>query len=254
MMIEHRRKYFNNFSPTDITKLALWLDASDASTITLSGDKIIAWADKSINKNNVTQTTDSYRPVYVIGEKNGKNVIRFTRTSTHSLFKSSPTGIGTGALPFTVVTVSKYGTYTNQAGAVIAYGLTTGNRQCYMPLHLNMQTYPTNSVYLSNHNNDRYSNNSFTVNNWYIMHVGWSGDAVSAIDPEIFINKTLQNPTSGTGSSIPDISASALNIGMQNQGTNHFNSDIAEIIFYSKILNVSERQRLESYLAGKWGI
>ena len=46
------------FGPT------LWLDASDASTITESGNKVSQWSDKSGNGNDATQATGSLQPTY----------------------------------------------------------------------------------------------------------------------------------------------------------------------------------------------
>ncbi len=42
-------QYIKNFRPGDVGSLSLWLDASDTSTITLTGvgnDKVLIWADK----------------------------------------------------------------------------------------------------------------------------------------------------------------------------------------------------------------
>lgn len=54
-----------SFSPTDISGLALWLDASDAATVTLDGSSNVElWADKSGNGRNATQSTVLNRPNY----------------------------------------------------------------------------------------------------------------------------------------------------------------------------------------------
>ena len=45
----------------------LWLDATDATTITITGSGISTWADKSGNSNDLTQSTDSKRPTYNTG-------------------------------------------------------------------------------------------------------------------------------------------------------------------------------------------
>lgn len=43
------------FSPTDISSLAIWLDAADLSTITKDGSNVVtAWADKSGNGNDAS--------------------------------------------------------------------------------------------------------------------------------------------------------------------------------------------------------
>ncbi|MFM7534993.1 MAG: LamG-like jellyroll fold domain-containing protein, partial [Acidimicrobiales bacterium] len=47
--------------------LALWLDASDASTITATGGAVTEWRDKSGNNRNVSQASASARPTYNAG-------------------------------------------------------------------------------------------------------------------------------------------------------------------------------------------
>jgi hypothetical protein len=58
------------WQPDDLgAALLLWLDASDASTVTLTGGKVSQWSDKSGNGNHATQSTDAKRPTsYVTGE------------------------------------------------------------------------------------------------------------------------------------------------------------------------------------------
>jgi len=45
--------------------LGLWLDAADASTITLNGSNVSAWADKSGNGNDIVNSTAGIQPTYV---------------------------------------------------------------------------------------------------------------------------------------------------------------------------------------------
>lgn len=62
------------WDPTDLAGLALWLDASDISTlsqdtggstpVTTSGDPVGRWADKSGNSRHLTQATAGRRPTY----------------------------------------------------------------------------------------------------------------------------------------------------------------------------------------------
>jgi hypothetical protein len=47
---------------------ALWLDAADATTITLNGVSTSQWADKSGNGRNATQATAANQPTYVTGQ------------------------------------------------------------------------------------------------------------------------------------------------------------------------------------------
>ena len=76
-----------SFSPTDIPGLALWLDASDAATITLDGSNNVSqWNDKSGNARHVTQATVMNRPTPSTATLNGLTAIKFeAKTLTHSL-------------------------------------------------------------------------------------------------------------------------------------------------------------------------
>ena len=52
----------STFQPTDLPTLALWLDSTDASTITDISGGVDEWADKSINGNNFSAPAASNRP------------------------------------------------------------------------------------------------------------------------------------------------------------------------------------------------
>jgi len=59
------------------TTTALWFDAADASSVTLSGSDVSQWDDKSGNTRHATQATGGNQPDYILAEQNGLNVIRF---------------------------------------------------------------------------------------------------------------------------------------------------------------------------------
>lgn len=63
-------------APTDISGNTLWLDASDAGSIT--GSPVSAWADKStLGLNSVTQATGAEQPTTGVNTLNGLNVLTF---------------------------------------------------------------------------------------------------------------------------------------------------------------------------------
>ena len=57
------------------SSLALWLDAADASTITLNGSTVSQWNDKSGNGRNATQATAANQPTYIANSINGKSAL-----------------------------------------------------------------------------------------------------------------------------------------------------------------------------------
>jgi prepilin-type N-terminal cleavage/methylation domain-containing protein len=68
------------FSLSSISNLELWLDASDASSITQASSKVSQWNDKSGNGNNLTQSTEGSKPVYSASALNSKAGISFDGT------------------------------------------------------------------------------------------------------------------------------------------------------------------------------
>lgn len=67
------------WTPANITT-ALWLDASDATTITTVSGAVSQWNDKSGNGRNATQGTAANRPTYTSAGQNGLNVLTFDGT------------------------------------------------------------------------------------------------------------------------------------------------------------------------------
>jgi hypothetical protein len=57
-----RRATTELWTPADLDGLALWLDASDASTLQLSGSSVTNWLDKSANNNNAVQIGSANNP------------------------------------------------------------------------------------------------------------------------------------------------------------------------------------------------
>lgn len=67
------------WTPAELTTSNLWLDASDASTITLNGANVSQWDDKSGANNHAVQAVSANQPAYS-GTVNGNNVIDWGTT------------------------------------------------------------------------------------------------------------------------------------------------------------------------------
>jgi len=63
------------WTPAALTT-SLWLDAADASTVTLNSGNVSAWNDKSGNARHATQATAASQPLYATNALNGLNVVR----------------------------------------------------------------------------------------------------------------------------------------------------------------------------------
>ena len=56
------------FDPSQVSGLALWLDAADSSTVITTGSNVTAWNDKSRSRRNATGVATRY-PTYDTANK-----------------------------------------------------------------------------------------------------------------------------------------------------------------------------------------
>lgn len=82
------------WTPADITT-ALWLDATDASTITTVSGAVSEWRDKSGNARHVSQANAAWRPAVVTNAINGLQVLQFDGSDDR--LTSTAVGLPTGS-------------------------------------------------------------------------------------------------------------------------------------------------------------
>lgn len=101
--LPHRRKGFqaDPFSPLDLSP-ALWLDASDAATITATGSAVDAWNDKSGAARHFTGS-GAFRPSTGTRTQNSLNVVDFA--AAHYLTRSGALGFSGNPAIFVAATV-----------------------------------------------------------------------------------------------------------------------------------------------------
>ena len=218
----------NNWTPADIDT-ALWLDAADASTIT-GTTNVISWLDKSGNGRNATATTG---PVLISAGLGGKDFLRFD--SNNELFSIDYVWPSTQ----TVFLVTASNVSTIQAGKLSTiYG----------------QTYPQG-----------YPNNTNIS-----THNGFANTTQRRVAFEIQSGATIDyRRINGSSASflyvsrfefaIAGFAASSLGQGIRKVAipSTYFvqiSSDLAEVIVASSILPVATAEKLEGYLAHKWGL
>ena len=102
---------FAGFDPLSLSP-ALWLDASDTSTITASSGAVSQWNDKSGNGRHVSQATGTNQPFTGSATQNGLNVLSFFGDDymTHD---AGSDNIDLSPLTFAVVTYDANSTQTS---------------------------------------------------------------------------------------------------------------------------------------------
>ena len=219
------------FKPTDIGGCQLWLDAADATTITRSGANVTRWNDKANNYSGPATNNPQYNsnPINLLP------TIRFDGASNRYVLISANNYNYSFMTYFMVIRwISGTGGFmgTDRPGN---YGRALAVSSPNVQLLLYSQFYTT-SIPL-------------TANQPCILSAYFNGTTNFTVilngTPTVFAVAQGGGNTNTNG----------FNIGVfnpTNSGNHSF--DMGEGIVYSSILNETQRQQVESYLAQKWGL
>jgi hypothetical protein len=262
--------YRDPWTPANITT-ALWLDAADASTVTTVSSAVSQWNDKSGNGRNAAQSTAGNRPVYQSAAQNGLNAVRFTAASSHFLTAGTTSTWnflhnGTNSAVFFVSRVRSTGDNPNAAHTYLSTGgagsSNIGYWLAYDDIASASRNNGLNARIASASSDSSYSafintNDKITPGTYHII-----SSYVDA-DNETAANRLLQRvdgsasfgASAATRSPSANNSTTALNIGRDvASATLDFTGDICEILIFNTQPDATNRQRIEGYLAHKWGL
>lgn len=218
----------------------MWFDASDSSTITLDGSSVTQWADKSGNSHVATQSTASKRPALVSAGQNGLDVIRFAGDDvllTTELF-DSPASRGCIFVVYKQNEGTTNGALLSTRRDSPAGGWTIRSNSPTELTYFNMggATSPSTSAMAPAISG--YNISGLVRNGLAIYHT--TNGAVLPL---------------GVSSSFSASSFNATAIGAENNGaSSYLYGDICEIIVLDYVPNNYTREKIEGYLAHKWGL
>lgn len=229
------------FSPTDISGLELWLDASDASSITLASTKVAQIDDKSGNGFNFEQTTDSLRPQYT-GTQNGLNVITFDGARYMGCSFTGISAIG-GYSAFCV------NQYTAPSNGVL-----------FVTSSINARFQHVDDVFYSGgtlgnfgtFTDDSRKNECNQIS--LIFDGSLSGNENRLKQYLNGAQKTLTFTGTIPVTSGADSGTSYLGAWATTSSPTKYTGTFSEIIIYSSVLSDTDRQAVENYLIAKWGV
>jgi hypothetical protein len=253
------------WTPANITT-ALWLDAADESTITASGSDVTQVNDKSGNDRNFTSASGT-RPATGIDTQNGKNILSFSASRLTSASTSETWKFLHDATGSSVFSVARFG-ITSDPNTI--YGLLGNNSLSsanigYLFAYDDRAAqsrsdaavfFVTAGIGASGTSSNSVNRNAITPNTQTILSViGDPSNATAANRSIIRINggeELKANTSSGT---LSDANPSfTLQIGAGGNNTLSLTGAIAEIIILSGIISSTDRERIEGYLAHKWGL
>lgn len=222
------------FSPADLNPVA-WYDFSDASllftdagttNVSSDGDAIFQANDKSVNGNNLVQSTLAKRPLYKLNIKNNLSAGVFD--GVDDLMISSGLSV---TQPNTVVLVTR----NNQVGGTQFFFDGNPNRQAIIRSSINLQAFAGSTVTVAT---------PFTFG-FFDLHVSlFDGTSskyfVNGVDKGTF-NFGIQG-------------LSSLVLGSRFDEINHSQNDFAEVLFIPSPLSDNDLTALTNFLNKKWGI
>jgi len=257
----------SGFSPRRIASLALWLDASADSSLTLNGSTVSEWRDLSGNARHFLQATAAQQPNATARTQNGRRVLDYEAGQVLA-GNAAALNVARNIGQMTAIVAAKLDTVNNAPPAggnrvifVASIGTGIGGRFFF--------AVPTGTVGVSR---------SFTVGGRRLDADSFASLAApqdtAGTNPAVvsgiisYSNATgliRQNGTqvaSGsllTSDNTSDTDSQAVGIGASANSDGSVNSNqldgwIGEVIVYQRQLTTSELSALERYLGAKWGI
>jgi hypothetical protein len=229
---------YSNISTAEIFDiLALnpiaWLSATDISnggSEPLNGDKVDSWSDLTGVATDAVETNPANQPEYQTNVQNGLPAVYFNGSHTRGL-EGTFTRINNSGL--TVFLVGKMNSVTPRRCFFEFYSTTITRRGFFF-------TYGFNEA----STNRGLDDTGFNV--WSAYDNG-SNTTLWENGVQKYSNITNWGPTAFTGSG-------AYVLGDDQTSGDQLNGHIGEFLVFDRELTVQERQKIEDYLANKWGI
>lgn len=257
-------------SPTQITGLQLWLDATDADTLfdATSGGSLVAadggvarWEDKSGNARHATQGTSANRPARKTAIQGGKDVLRFDGSndslsiaSSKAAFKFLHTSNHTVFIVFENENASYDPLVCTNSGGTDSVGLNiyAGDAGAGTGALAHQVFRGVSGTSVINSASDQ----SYLTAGWNVVSVtGKPTDGTAANRSSIRKNGgAAVTNNAATGATSANDSHSDLLIGRDGTPFDYHGGDIAEIIIYDSALSDTDRAAVENYLLAKWAI
>ncbi|MFD2567367.1 LamG-like jellyroll fold domain-containing protein, partial [Pseudotenacibaculum haliotis] len=238
-------------APPSVAGNILWLRADIGVT---GVGEVTNWADQSGSSFNATNTGTGPAKLGDGTATDGLNfnpTLQFTEASGHDL------EIGSGGILGSSVTYDHLWVYAvTESNSATNASYAVGNNVTGGSIHLQAPTTGSQLSYQSSTGTTLTTAWGGTANVFNI----WNGGSSSGTSTPSGTNKAiyrdgLQLATNNTGNGVQFTSnGSSFFIGSDNNGANFFDGQIAEIMVFNTVPTSAEQQKIQSYLAIKYGI
>lgn len=236
-----------SFSPSSISGLQLWLDATNVNgdgTSVSNGTSVTSWTDRSGNGLTMTNTSGANRPTYnTTGLGTGYPALSFTAAGA-SYLRNASSGLFNNT-SWDMYCVIKVANTTSHAGILVEFPSTS---------------------YLWAAGASGSTNYSVFANGGWALAPNSGPSLLTSQIYQLYSTGTQLGrringsfPGSGTDQVVTYSYASRTGtrlIGVFSQGSiwSNNNLDIGELVVYNTSLSTIQRQQIEGYLAWKWGL
>ena len=225
--------FSTGWTPAQITT-ALWLDAADTATITLNATTVSQWNDKSGNGRNFSQATSDNQPVYSTSALNGKNVVNFV--SSDSLTRA--------AIPFNDLGNNSLYVVGNRTGANFYNVTVIISRSASRTRNM---LFGDGSSYWGVYQGN--PGTAFVGATYKICEI----IADQATNTFLYYQNGTSQGSAGTVNQGTVFGDNNCYLGNDQYGSALI-GNIAEVIFCDEKNTDADRQKIEGYLAHKWGL
>jgi len=248
-----------------IKGLAIWLETTSSSSITSStrglnpdnNDKVAGWNDINSQKSgkiNVTQTSDSLRPTYIVDGIGNLPSIKFNGstylTSLASAGGSVPLEANSDNFTYVAVWSSSSIGSTQVIFEQNSTTLTSGKRASILLI-------ANNTYGFSGENNDAFGASYKSPSSHIsLMTVGQDNGINSAnLTVKVYANSTTASYTKTTlSASLQNVGLDGFYIGTKANNLERFKGMISEIIIFDRVLMKEEISEVMNYLSKKYRI
>ena len=223
---------------------ALWVDANASSTITQSGGVVSQWNDKSGNGRHLAQVLSVWNPTYDATGFNSLPTIKALASATQRLRTTGNVSGFSGGSSLWGIAVGAMESGTSSSGRLFSFGQV--GQQDWDAVSRTLligRRVATNSL-------EAYRNGSLSTANISLDTPSIFGSVFNGTNHIFYLNGTASSAVSSTGNftSTPQLT-------IFNDATNSgWTGKCSEFILGDTTLSTLDRQKLEGYLAHKWGL
>ena len=230
------------FNPTGITGLAMWMDATDplgTGTQPANGTAMTSWFDRTGNLTNMTAPNGLVS--YSNTGLNGRPALVFSNNSAY--LSGGPYQAGGSYIDTfqnnkqnTFFMVAYMPGYTS-ANSVLQLGTTKG--EAYRPFQYLGQSFGVRHFTLAS--------------DWIGSFAPYNGDTTflyTSYNDGSTMGSAMNGATTYTTNTVYPFAANSV----INQFLLYGPTTVSELVMYNTVLSIPERQKVEGYLAWKWGL